>query len=188
MLRKFFSLMLVFVCTLTLTACGSQYRVEREGMPEKLETKLEEQVAAGEEMLKVAESDAEKTTALLEIAFGNEQIGKLDEAIVAYKELLKIDPNHFPALNNLGVIYEEVGELETSAQYYGQLLEANPSNTGVFGDAIRVLVAAGRFEEAQTNLENFARYNQGSDNENFQRFVSTQFEFIRNAKAKAEEQ
>jgi tetratricopeptide (TPR) repeat protein len=187
MSRKFFSFMLVFACALTLTACGSQYRVEREGMPEKLEEKLEGQVSAGEAMLEAAESASEKTTALLEIASGNEQVGKLDEAILAYKEILKIDPNHFPALNNLGVIYEEVGEFETSAQYYSQLVEANPSNTGVFGDAIRVLVAAGQFEEAQTNLENFARYNQDSDNENFQKFISAQFELIRNAKANAEE-
>jgi len=178
--------MLVFVCALTLTACGSKYRVEREGIPEKLETQLEQQVTAGQKMLETAESASEKTTALLEIASGSEQVGKLDEAILAYKEIVKIDPNHFSALNNLGVIYEEVGEFETSAQYYSRLVEANPSNTGVFGDAIRALVAAGQFEEAQANLENFALYNQDSDNENFQKFISTQSELIRAAKADAE--
>ncbi|MFH1546358.1 MAG: tetratricopeptide repeat protein, partial [Patescibacteria group bacterium] len=105
-----------------------------------------------------------------------------------YKKILEVNPAHFPALNNLAVMYEEVGEFETAAKYYGQLLEANPSNTEALSDAIRALVSAQHFDDAQINLENFIRYNQDSENPNpgMQSFVSSQFEFIRNAKLKSE--
>jgi tetratricopeptide (TPR) repeat protein len=180
MLKKFSTLAFILILTTTLTACGDQYRVEHEGMPEGLKTKLEQQVETGEEMLTAAEDDSAKEKALLEIAFANEQLGYFDKAIPFYKKILEINPNHFPALNNLGVIYEEVGEFETSAKYYGRLLEANPSNTAVFADAIKALLAAGKTENAQTNLENFARYNK--DSEGIQGFISGQFELIRKAR------
>lgn len=185
--RKIISLTLVFLFTLTLAGCGNKYRVEKEGMPEQLRTQLEGQIKKGKEMLAAAADDlAAKTKALHEIAFASEQLGYYDKAIPLYKEILDIDPKHFPALNNLGVIYEEVKEFETSAKYYGRLLEANPSNTEALSDAIRVLLAAGLFESAQTNLENFARYNQDAG-EDLSGFISDQFELIRDARAGSEE-
>jgi tetratricopeptide (TPR) repeat protein len=182
MLKKISTFAVVLIFAITLTACGNKYRVEREGMPEGLKIKLEQQIQIGEELLATAENDSEKIKALLEIAFANEQLGIFDKAIPTYKKLIEIDPNHFPALNNLGVMYEEVGEFETSAKYYGRLLEANPSNTAVFSDAIRVLISAGKFDDAQTNLESFARYNK--DNDSLQSFISGQFELIREASSK----
>lgn len=182
MLKKILSLTLVFVFALTLAACGDKYRIEKEGMPEELKTRLEEQIVQGEEMLAAAEDDTAKSKALLEMAFAHEQLGYLDKAIPLYKDILDMDPVHFPALNNLGVIYEEVGEYETSAKYYGRLLEANPSNTEVLKDAIRVLLAAELFESAQTNLESFARYNKDAG-DSIQKLVSDQFELIRQARA-----
>ena len=154
--------------------------------PEELKTKLEEQISIGEEMLVEAEDDSAQEKALLEIAFANEQLGYFDEAIPVYKKILKNNSTHFPALNNLAVMYEEVGEFETAAKYYGQLLEANPNNTEVFSDAIRALVSANHFEDAQINLENFVRYNQNSENSDpkMTKFISDQFEFIRNARLK----
>lgn len=187
MLRKISSVALIFIFALTLTACGNKYRIEKEGMPEELKMRLEEQIVKGEEMLAAAKDESAKTKALLEIAFANEQLGYFDQAIPFYKDILDIDPVHFPALNNLGVIYEEVGEYETSAKYYGRLLEANPSNTEVVSDAIRVLLAAELFESAQMNLENFARYNQDADNAAMAKFISDQFERIRTARLKHQE-
>jgi len=186
MFRKICTLAFVLIITSTLVACGDKYRVEREGMPEGLKTKLEQQIDIGEEMLAAAEDDSATEKALLEIAFANEQLGYFDEAIPTYKKILEINPAHFPALNNLAVMYEEVGEFKTAAKYYGQLLEANPNNTEVFSDAIRALVSANHFDDAQTNLENFIRYNQNSENSDpkMTKFISSQFEFIRNARLK----
>jgi len=185
MLRKIFSTALVLMLAFTLVGCGNKYIVEREGMPEELKTRLEAQIVSGEEMLAVAGDEGAREKARLEIAFGNEQLGRFDRAIPIYKEILATNPKHYPALNNLGVIYEELGEYITSAKYYGQLLEANPSETKILDDAIRVLVAAGNFEAAQVNLESFIKYNQDSVGE-IQSFISNQFEFIRNARLKSQ--
>jgi len=181
MLRKLFSLALIFVFAITLTACGNKYRVEREGMPEGLKTKLEEQIKTGEEMLAAAEDDGAKEDALLEIAFANEQLGYFDKAISSYKEILKTSPNYFQALNNLGVIYEEVGEYETSARYYGKLLDANPSDLRVLDDTIRVLIAMEHFVDAQDTLEKFSMYNSDNMSDDMHTAISNQYEKIRQA-------
>ncbi|MFH0776143.1 MAG: tetratricopeptide repeat protein [Patescibacteria group bacterium] len=187
MFRKILAAMLVGVLALSLAGCANKFRVEREGMPEGLKTKLEEQIKTGQEMLDAAKDDSAKATALLEIAFANQQLGYLDKAIPVYKQILDLYPQHFQSLNNLGVIYEEVGEHLTAAKYYGQLLEANPSNTEALSDAIRELIAAEHFDDAQTNLENFARYNKDSM-QSLQTFVSEQFESIRQARLKSQSQ
>ncbi|MCF7846277.1 MAG: tetratricopeptide repeat protein [Candidatus Peribacteraceae bacterium] len=186
MIRKIFSVALVCALTFTLAACGNKYRIEREGMPDELKARLENQIVAGEALLAEATEDMDKVNALHEIAFANEQLGYFDEAIPLYKQILGLYPTHYPALNNLGVIYEEVGEYETAAKYYGQLLEANPTETKILEDAIRALVAAGHYDDAQTNLESFIRYNQDSASE-IQSFISNQFEFIRQARLKTQQ-
>jgi Flp pilus assembly protein TadD len=118
------------------------------------------------------------------IAFAQEQLGRFDKAIPLYKEILTIDPNHYAALNNLGVIYEKVGEYKTAAQHYGQLLELNSSNTSILKDALRALVAAGHFEDAQTNLESFARANSDDTDEAMSKVISDEYEKIQAAKLK----
>lgn len=189
MFRKTFSAALVCVLVLVLVGCSeNKFRVEREGMPEALRTQLEEQLKNGETLFAGTEDDVTKTRALLEIAFAHDQLGRFDLAIPFYKQILELDPKHFAALNNLGVIYEEVGDYLEAAKYYGKLLEADPSNTEALEDALRVLIAAEHFDDAQTNLESFARYNSANTDAGMQKLISDQFEIIRQARLKAQPQ
>jgi tetratricopeptide (TPR) repeat protein len=177
--------------TLTLVGCGNKFRIAREGMPEALRTQLETQLKNGEQALvaaQAAQDDVAKTAALLEIAFAQDQLGRLDLAIPFYKQILELDPKHFAALNNLGVIYEEVGDYLEAAKYYGKLLEADPSNTEALEDALRVLIAAEHFDDAQTNLESFVRYNSANTDAGMQKLISDQFELIRQARLKTQPQ
>jgi Flp pilus assembly protein TadD len=43
------------------------------------------------------------------------RLGKWDEAVAAYQEALRIDPNNRDAFSNLGFVYYELG-LDTEAQ------------------------------------------------------------------------
>jgi tetratricopeptide (TPR) repeat protein len=160
-------------------------RVEREGMPDALKTKMEEQVAVGEKMLIEAKDDEAKKKALLEIAFSNEQLGKFDLAIPRYEEMLAVDPTNFQALNNLGVIYEELKDYEKSATYYGRLLNANPDNTEALGDTLRALILANHIDDAQSTLEAFAKANKDSTNEGMSKFISDEYQKIMDARASA---
>lgn len=154
-------------------------------MPDALKQKMEEQIVKGEEMLTAAKDDKAKQEALLEIAFSNEQLGKFDLAIPRYEDLLAVDPNNFQALNNLGVIYEELKDYEKAAGYYGRLLDANQNNTEALEDALRALVAAKHFDDAQSTLEAFARANKDSTNEGMSKFISDQYQKIIDAKSVA---
>ena len=45
-----------------------------------------------------------------------------------YKEVLKINPNHTPALNNLGVVFKTIGENQKAKDCYEKAIEIDPSN------------------------------------------------------------
>ncbi|MFH1375862.1 MAG: tetratricopeptide repeat protein [Patescibacteria group bacterium] len=178
MFRKIIAATLVL--TFALAGCGSQYRVEREGMPDELKTKMEQQIEAGEAALAATEDATDKIIPLLDIAFAYDQLGRFDKAIPYYEQMLEIDPVSFQALNNLGVIYEEVGEYRKAAEHYGKLLNTNPSNMEVLSDTVRALMAMGHFVDAQDTLEKFTEYNQNASEEMLT-FISSQYEKIRQA-------
>lgn len=174
-----------------LGGCFGNYfnnqNVEREGMPVVLQNKLEKQINKGEQMLAEAKDDKAKQEALLEIAFSNEQLGKFSEAIPVYEKMLVTDPVSFQALNNLGVIYEELKEYEKSATYYNRLLTANPGSTEALEDTLRVLVLAGKFEEARKTLDAFSenlKVNKTITPE-LNKFIANQLQKIVDAKSKS---
>lgn len=180
MFKKIIITTLVCVFTFTLAGCGldNKYRVEREGMPDELKTKLEQQIEIGKEILAATEEDVDRMTPLLDIAFAYDQLGRFDKAIPYYEQMLEIDPASFQALNNLGVIYEEVGEYRKAVEHYGKLLDMNPSNTEVLSDVVRAFIAMEHFVDAQDTLEKFSVYNQDAD-EYMLTFISSQYEKIR---------
>ena len=69
-----------------------------------------------EEVLKTLEKEAKENPHAvfaqhrLAIAYFN--LGKLQEAKEAFKKVLKLDPYHFEAMVNLGIILAQEGELE----------------------------------------------------------------------------
>ena len=51
-------------------------------------------------------------------AVKNHQEGKTDVAQELYNQVLKIDPNHSQALNNLGNIFQDLGEHQKAKNCY----------------------------------------------------------------------
>jgi predicted TPR repeat methyltransferase len=51
-----------------------------------------------------------------------------DEAEVAYRHALRIDPRSTLALKHLGVLLQERGQLDAAAECFGKLVEANPND------------------------------------------------------------
>lgn len=186
MSRKIFSVLLAGVLTLSLAGCGNKMRIEPEGVSDTMRTQLDDQAKEGQALLAAAQDDNAKIAALLKIAFSNDQLGRFDLAVEAYKKILEIDPKNFPALNNLGVIYERLKDFATAAQYYSQLLEANPSNIGALGDTLRALVAAGDFDAAQSRLDNFSSQNADNADDSMTQFIANQNAIITQARAKAQ--
>ena len=49
-----------------------------------------------------------------------------------YKEVLKINPNYTPALNNLGVVFKIIGEKQKAKDCYEKAIEIDPSNADAY--------------------------------------------------------
>ena len=69
------------------------------------------------------------------LAVKNHQEGKTDIAQQLYNKILEIDPNHYLALNNLGVIFQSITESQKAINFYEKAIEINPN----FVDALNNL-------------------------------------------------
>lgn len=177
------TLIFALLASSPLTGC-SKYTVDKpELTPEKIQ-QYEQAIEENQEKLKNTKiTEIEKTESLQSIGISYERLGKYDDAINYYEQILKIAPTNFLALNNLAAIYEEVEEydsaqkyIETLYQYYGK---DTRTNQGVITDIIRILVKNKKFDQARQVLEDYARDNQSLETGPF---VSDQFEYIERMK------
>ena len=62
-----------------------------------------------------------------DLAIQNHQKNNLQDAQNYYQKVLKIEPNHSPSLNNLGITFEQLGENQKAIDCYEKAIEINPS-------------------------------------------------------------
>lgn len=105
--------------------------------------------------------DAKKPTpylnpgALREFQKGNDRRkkGDLKGAIAHYVKALGIDPQFYPALNNLGIAYERLGDRIQAEQVLLRALAINPDDGESYVNLGHVLYEEGRYAEARARLE-----------------------------------
>ena len=66
------------------------------------------------------------------------QNGHLDKAMVIYKEVLRIDPNHFDSLHLLGVAYSQIDKNEIAIEFIQKAIEINQSNPMIYANLANV--------------------------------------------------
>ena len=75
--------------------------------------------------------------------------GRLDEAVVKLKEVLKLDPNHFEAKLQLGVAYVRGRDFQSAAPAIKDLIKARPDYIPAYNNLSYVLAQLGRLDEAE---------------------------------------
>ena len=65
------------------------------------------------------------------LALKNHQENKLEEAQDLYNQVLKIDPNHSNALNNLGVLFKQLKKSYEAVSCFEKLIKIDPTNLNV---------------------------------------------------------
>src|SRR3990172_5417520 len=93
--------------------------------------------------------------AKIDIAKGIEYYtqGFLDEAILAYKEALKIDPQNDKVYTNVGLVYESEGLLNEAINNYKKALEINPIQLEARNNLANLYYRKGLFREAIREYE-----------------------------------
>jgi predicted O-linked N-acetylglucosamine transferase (SPINDLY family) len=74
--------------------------------------------------------------------------GRLDEAIAAYRDALRLKPDFAGAQNNLGVALRAVGDLRESQAAFRAAIKINPDFAEAHNNLGNLLIDAGRFDDA----------------------------------------
>ena len=87
------------------------------------------------------------------LAIKNHQEGRLDVAQELYDQVLKINPNHSQALNNLGVIFKTLGEKQKAKDCYEKAIKINPNYQAAHNNLGNTLRELKKFDEAEISLK-----------------------------------
>lgn len=81
------------------------------------------------------------------------KLGKLDKALAAVEQSLRLDQYSTADWNNLGGILATLGRLEEANNAYGKALQLEPENTGAMIGLAQVLMMLGKSPDAKTWCE-----------------------------------
>jgi len=81
----------------------------------------------------------------------------LSKAQIAYEQLLEIQPNATPALNNLANIYRYQRNDARAVELYARAIRVGPPSGVFFMNLARTQTALGRLDSAQITIDAFAR-------------------------------
>jgi tetratricopeptide (TPR) repeat protein len=166
-----FSLLFIF------SSCISGLK-QPEGMPDKAYEKYKTVILDSKEIIKNTK-DAFPLQAHIDLAVYSAVLKDNKTAEVEYLKILEIHPQHFVALNNLAVIYEETDRKQEALEYYSKLADAHPEKLEPIKDALRIFKELGRKDDGQKVLEHWAtQYPEEQKDEGFFQFVSQMFVFL----------
>ena len=114
---------------------------------------------------------------------------KLDQAALAYRNILKLRPNHSGALNNLGVLCRKQGLFEEASSCFERVLKLNPSSADAWSNLASLSISLGKFEAAVRAAKQATKYApahaQGFDNLSFALFRTGQLALAEEASRRA---
>jgi len=85
---------------------------------------------------------------LFEQGLGLHRAGRLDQAEVAYRQVLRADAGNFPALHMLGYLKAQQGRYDDAITLLNKALKKNPGDATALGHYAHALMAAQRLGEA----------------------------------------
>ena len=87
------------------------------------------------------------------------QQGNFPEAQVIYEQVLLIQPNHFDALQLLGVLFAQVKKYPQAVEFLSKALEINPNHAGAYSNRGNALKELSRFDEALASYDQAIKIN-----------------------------
>lgn len=80
------------------------------------------------------------------------QSGRLEEALIANQNILRIDPNDLDACTNLGIIFKDLGRLVEAEETLRQAISLQPNAVPAYVNLGNVLRELGKLDEAEASL------------------------------------
>lgn len=108
-------------------------------------------------------SDAERVAALYALARQKSDAGETTAAVTAYRQLLKIDPKHVRARNNLALLLEQRGNVQGALEELEMAIAAEPDNVSLLLNRAAVLSSHLRFDAAEHDLRRALRFGESAE-------------------------
>ena len=89
------------------------------------------------------------------------QQGNFAEAQVIYEQILKIQPDHFDALQLLGVLFAQIKKYSQAVEFLSKALEINPNHAVAYSNRGIALKELKRFDEALASYDQAIAINTG---------------------------
>ncbi len=93
-------------------------------------------------------SDADAVAATLAAAIEDHRARRLAEAAASYRSILEAEPDHFEALNLLGVVMNQTGDNEAAVGLIGKAVAVKPEFAEAHSNLGNAFKRLGRFDEA----------------------------------------
>jgi Flp pilus assembly protein TadD len=77
---------------------------------------------------------------------------RIDEAKLAYRKVLRINPGHIKALNDLGVLLLHEGEYELASSYFQKAVRLDPENVDPYYNLACLYALSGNKEKGMVHL------------------------------------
>jgi tetratricopeptide (TPR) repeat protein len=106
---------------------------------------------------KLIEKDKDSDILYFNLGIIYSKMGKVDEAISALGEAVKLNPRYLEACMGLGVLYETKNDLASAVKHYDKALEIDPTNVNVYHRLGFVLTKDKRYSEAAAVYETLAK-------------------------------
>lgn len=81
------------------------------------------------------------------------KINQYQDAISFFDEVLKINPNHFGALNTKGALLGKLGQYKNAIQYFDKVLSTDPHNLDALSNKGAALIELGQYNDALTYVD-----------------------------------
>jgi tetratricopeptide (TPR) repeat protein len=108
---------------------------------------------------KWTKSEPGEANAWFSLGFAYHNLKRHDDAIEAYRQTLRINPEHGLAWNNLGNAYADLTRYNDAVEAYRQALRINPENAGFWNNLGNVYRALKRYNDAVNAYRQALRIN-----------------------------
>jgi|TARA_B110000037_G_scaffold177276_1_gene202590 tetratricopeptide (TPR) repeat protein len=115
-------------------------------------------------------SNEDKSLTIEEVfshAIKNHQEGKTDVAQDLYNQILKINPNHTGALNNLGAIFKELKDYQKAKKFYEKSIEINPNYAVAYNNLGAIFMELKDYQKGKGCFEKAIEINPNYVNANY---------------------
>ncbi len=113
-----------------------------------IQYKINLNLTPAQPVTQAAKSIDDQVQSLMQQAVGLHQTGQLSQAVALYEQILKLQAQHFGALNMLGVATHQMGQSERAISLINQALQVKPDYVGAHSNLGKIYDDLSQYELA----------------------------------------